>query len=75
MAPINEAENIATTPEILNEDVTMLPPKKSITTATPNPAPLLIPKTEGSAKGLRNIVWSNNPLNESAAPHNIAVSA
>jgi hypothetical protein len=40
--------------------------------ATPKLAPELIPKTEGPAKGLRNIVWSERPETGSAIPTKIA---
>ena len=42
----------------------MVPPKASITTATARPAPLLMPKTSGPARGLRNAVWRSSPLVE-----------
>src|SRR3712207_8333275 len=52
-----------------------LPPIANMTRATPSPAPLLIPKTSGPAKGLRKAVWSMSPLTASAPPLSRAVSA
>jgi hypothetical protein len=43
--------------------------------ATPRLAPALIPNTYGPAKGLRKTVCICNPLNDKAAPVNIAVKA
>ena len=51
------------------------PPSSSITSATPRPAPLLMPKMEGSARGLRKAVCSSSPLTASAAPLQRAVTA
>ena len=46
----------------------IVPPKKSITTATPKLAPELIPKIEGPARGLRNVVCRSSPDTASPAP-------
>ena len=54
------------------------PPKKpvnNIVTATPKPAPLLIPNIEGSARGFLNNVCINNPETDKAAPAKSAVTA
>lgn len=54
------------------------PPQKpvnNIVMATPNPAPLLIPNIEGSARGFLNKVCIKSPATERAAPANIAVKA
>ena len=51
IAPTKAASKIAIAPPTLNKAVDMLPPMANITSATPNPAPLLIPKIEGPAKG------------------------
>ena len=45
------------------------------TTATPNPAPELTPRIEGSANGLRNKVCISKPLTANAAPASAAVQA
>ena len=75
IAPMNAATRIATKPEILTEPAEMLPPKSSITRATPSPAPLLIPKMLGPASGLRKAVCSISPLTASVPPQSIAVMA
>lgn len=51
-----------------------LPPSKT-TKATPKLAPLLIPKMDGSAKGLRKSVCINKPETERPMPANKAVMA
>ena len=48
---------------------------KKITTATPNPAPELIPKMNGPASGFRNNVCICNPLMPKALPAKMAVIA
>ena len=75
MAPTKAAARMATKPERLTEPAEMLPPKSSITRATPSPAPLLIPKMLGPARGLRKAVCSISPLTASAPPQSTAVIA
>ena len=53
----------------------MLPPSNSMTSATPKPAPLLMPKMLGPASGLRKAVCSMSPLTASAPPAKSAVTA
>ena len=43
-------------------------PETSVTNATPNDAPELMPKIDDSAKGLRNNVCMDKPAVESAMP-------
>lgn len=55
-----------------------LPPKmpvNKIVMATPNPAPLLIPSIEGSARGFLNNVCIKSPATDRAAPDKSAVIA
>ena len=52
----------------------IVPPKKSITTATPKLAPELIPKIE-AGEGLRNVVCRSRPDTASPAPAKKAVMA
>ena len=75
IAPVNAATNTAKNPDKFSTPILTLPPNSSITTATPSPAPLVIPKTEGPANGLRNAVCNINPLTDKATPHRIAVTA
>ena len=75
IAPIKAAMRMATNPEILTEPAEILPPRKSITNATPSPAPLLTPNILGPASGLRNAVCSISPLTANAPPQSIAVMA
>ena len=75
IAPTKAAKRMATKPETLTEPAEILPPKSNITSATPKPAPLLIPKILGPAKGLRKAVCSISPLTASAPPQSIAVMA
>ena len=75
IAPMKAATRIATNPEILTEPAEMLPPSNNMTRATPRPAPLLIPKILGPARGLRKAVCSISPLTASALPQSIAVIA
>ena len=51
------------------------PPSASITMATPRLDPVDIPKIDGPAKGLSNVVCINNPAIDNAAPASIAVHA
>ena len=75
IAPIKAATRMATNPEILTEPAEILPPKSSITSATPRPAPLLMPKMLGPARGLRKAVCSISPLTANAPPQSMAVMA
>ena len=50
-------------------------PPVSITTATPNAAPVSIPRIEGPAKGLLKVVCNNNPATARLQPANKAVMA
>ena len=51
IAPAKAATNTAIKPDTENKTVETLPPKSSITRATPKPAPALIPNTSGPANG------------------------
>ena len=75
MAPMKAAARTATNPVTETLPAEKLPPSQSMTRATPSPAPLLIPKTLGPARGLRKAVWSMSPLTASALPASIAVRA
>ena len=75
MAPTKAAVRMATKPERLTEPAEILPPKRSMTKATPRPAPLLIPKILGPAKGLRKAVCNISPLTANAPPQRVAVMA
>lgn len=75
IAPAKAATNTAIKPDTENKTVDTLPPKSSITSATPKPAPALIPNTSGPANGFRKAVCSIKPLTASAPPQNIAVIA
>lgn len=60
------------------KDDSALPPKipaNNIVIATPNPAPLLIPSIEGSARGFLNNVCIKSPATDNAAPAKSAVTA
>ena len=50
-------------------------PVNKIVIATPNPAPLLIPSIEGSARGFLNNVCIKSPATDKAAPAKSAVTA
>ncbi len=50
-------------------------PVNNIVIATPNPAPLLIPNIDGSARGFLNNVCIKSPATDNAAPANRAVMA
>ena len=52
-----------------------VPPKASITRATPRLAPSLIPRMDGPARGLWKRVCSSRPLTARAAPASRAVAA
>ena len=56
IAPMKAATITATKPVKLTEPADMLPPRNSMTKATPKPAPLLMPKMLGPANGLRKAV-------------------
>src|SRR5574344_187733 len=75
IAPTKAANNIAINPETENMPTDMFPPKASITKATPNPAPLFIPKTSGPANGLRNVVCNIKQHVAKEAPERRAVIA
>ena len=75
IAPMKAATRTATNPEMLTLPTERLPPNNSMTSATPNPAPLLIPKMLGPASGLRKAVCSSSPLTARAPPQSVAVMA
>ena len=75
MAPMNADSRIAIKPLIEKAAVVTLPPINNMTKATPNPAPLLIPKMPGPAKGLRKAVCNNRPHTAKEAPDRSAVKA
>ena len=67
--------NAATTMDSWKPKAVALPPKSNVTKATARLAPLVIPKMEGPAKGLRKAVCKSNPATESDAPQSIATMA
>ena len=75
IAPTKAAARTAIKPDILTEPTESEPPKPSITNATPTPAPLLIPKMLGPARGFLKAVWSIKPLTANEPPQSIAVIA
>ena len=75
MAPTKAAARMAAKPVMLTEPTESPPPRNNITSATPSPAPLLIPNTLGPANGLRKAVCNISPLTARAAPQSVAVIA
>ena len=75
MAPIKAPANTDKKPEIENDAVVILPPKASITKATPKLAPASMPKIEGPANGFFKAVWSIKPHTANAPPQSNAVKA
>ena len=75
MAPIKAAASTAIKPLMLTEPTEREPPKPSMTSATPTPAPLLMPKMLGPANGFLNAVCNIKPLTASDPPQSIAVMA
>ena len=75
MAPTKAAKRTATKPVNEKLPAVMLPPRSSITSATPNEAPLLIPKILGPANGFLKAVCNISPHTASEAPHSMAVMA
>ncbi len=67
--------NAATKMDSWKPKAVALPPKSNVTKATARLAPLVIPKMEGPAKGLRKAVCKSNPATESDAPQSIATMA
>ena len=67
--------NGATTMDSWKPKAVVLPPKSNVIKATARLAPLVIPKMEGPAKGLRKAVCKSNPATESDAPQSIATMA
>ena len=68
------------TPKVDHSDIvlTEMPPKlpvSSTTNATPRLEPLLMPNSDGSAKGLRNKVCINKPETDNPMPASSAVMA
>ena len=69
--PIN-----APSTEVIEPDIApKAPPPMSITTATPNDAPDVIPNIDGPANGFENAVCNNNPAAAKLAPASSAVIA
>ena len=75
MAPTKAAASTAMKPLTLTEPTLTEPPRPSMTRATPTPAPLLMPKMLGPARGFLNAVWSMRPLTASEPPQSTAVRA
>ncbi len=77
VAPANAARLMPKFDHNPNDDSASPPkmPVNKIVTATPNPAPLLIPNMEGSARGFRNKVCIKSPATDKAAPAKSAVTA
>ena len=75
IAPTKAASRMAMKPLTETPTAEMLPPMSSITNATPREAPLLMPKMDGPANGLRKAVCSISPLTDSEAPQSMAVMA
>lgn len=74
-APMSAAVSTAANPIAERVATERLPPRTSITVATPRAAPDVIPNMSGPASGLRKVVCRSSPLAESAAPARSAVSA
>lgn len=53
VAPMNAAARTVAKPPMESMPTLTLPPYNSMTKATPSPAPLLMPRMDGSASGLR----------------------
>ena len=70
-APINTDKK----PDTLIEAVVILPPKASITKATPKLAPASMPKIEGPANGFFRAVCNIKPHTANEPPQSKAVSA
>ena len=75
IAPTNAPANTEKKPDKLNVPADMLPPKNSITNATPRLAPELMPKIDGPASGFLKAVCNISPQTASAPPQNNAVKA
>ena len=75
MEPMNAPATMEKNPDRVIPAVAMLPPPKSMTNATPKLAPELIPKMDGPANGLLNVVCSINPDPANADPQSNAVMA
>lgn len=77
VAPANAARLTPKFDHDSNDDSASFPkiPVNKIVTATPNPAPLLIPNKEGSARGFLNKVCIKSPATDKAAPAKSAVTA
>ncbi|CDB04535.1 unknown [Prevotella sp. CAG:520] len=74
-APNKAAAKTAAKPATDKVPIYKPPPNISMTHATPRPAPLLIPRMEESASGLRNITCSMSPQTDSTQPVRRAVRA
>ena len=75
MAPTKAAMTRAMPPLSPTVAILTLPPVSSMTTATPTPAPPLMPNTSGPARGLRNTVCMISPAVARPAPLSVAAMA
>lgn len=75
MRPKELQQTLQRTLQTTNRLYTSLHPNNSITQATPNPAPLLMPRIEASASGLRNIACNIRPHTDNTLPVSNAVRA
>ena len=72
-APASAPNTAAKNPEKEKAPAPTVPPPANITNATPRLAPELMPRMEGSAKGLLNAVCNIKPDEANAAPQSNAV--
>ena len=73
--PKNADELLKVVSKKLNVPADMLPPKNSITNATPRLAPELMPRIDGPASGFLKAVCNISPQTASAPPQSNAVKA
>ena len=74
-APTIAPASTANVPDRKNPPPPILPPRRSMTMATPSPAPEFTPKIEGPASGLLKAVCNMRPAVAREAPANNAVTA
>ena len=75
MDPINAPIMTEIKPDKVNTPAVIVPAPASMTRATPRLAPELMPKMEGSARGLLKVVCNISPDEANAIPQSKAVTA
>ena len=75
MDPINAPIMTEIKPDKVNTPAVIVPAPASMTKATPRLAPELMPKMEGSARGLLKVVCNISPDEANAIPQSKAVTA